>query len=78
MVGPFDEKPEDFDRLTLYTRDFIKRYEPEERRYRLDFERDLHFLIHLIYAEAQRPLLKTLSDFSMHTSLFPPTIEKTK
>ena len=51
--------------LNYRMREFVKRYEPEDRRYRLDFERDLHEIVRTIYQEAQRPLLKAITDATL-------------
>lgn len=46
--------------------DFLRRYAPMiEERHRVDFEREFAYLLHLIYREAQQPLVKQLTDFVM-------------
>jgi len=52
----------DDERLNRAIRDFLSRYEPEDRHACLTFETDLHQIVRLIYAEAQRPLLKAVAD----------------
>ncbi len=58
--------------------DFVRRYVemiPDDRR-RDDFHRELIYLIHLVYREAQEPLVKQITEFVMtHTRPF--VIEKT-
>lgn len=44
---------------------FLKRYEPEERRDRLDFEADLHRIVREIYREASKPYEKALMGASL-------------
>jgi hypothetical protein len=60
-------------RLASAQDDFVQRYAsliPDDRR-RDDFRRDLIYLIHLAYREAQEPLVKQLTDFVMaHHSPF--------
>lgn len=77
MQGPFDrdEQMLKIEEATLDARirDFIKRYEPEDRRYRLDFECDLHAIVRAIYQEAQRPFSKALSEAVMRMPV-PPVI----
>lgn len=48
--------------LNWSIREFIKRYEPEDRRHRLDFEMQLHSIVRAIYREAQDPFSKALRD----------------
>ena len=50
-------------------RHFIKTYEPEDRRERLDFEMELHRLVRAIYIEASKPYERILSAAVQHTSL---------
>lgn len=72
------EQDREANRLNEAIRYFLKRYEPEERRDQLDFEMNLHNIVRLIYAEAQRPFLKTMSA-SYAAMPFPPMIiPKTK
>jgi hypothetical protein len=50
--------------------DFLERYSammPNDRS-RDDFWRELCYLIHLTYREAQQPLVKQLTDFVMHSN----------
>ena len=61
---------EDYRRLMSLTHaqnDFVQRYSaliPDDRR-REDFRRDLVYLIHLTYRQAQEPLTKQLTEFVM-------------
>ena len=50
----------DENQLNLAIRDFIKRFEPEDRRDRLDFEMHLHSIVRQIYRDAQKPFHKAL------------------
>jgi len=50
-------------------RHFIKIYEPEDRRERLDFEMELHRLVRAIYSEASKPYERILSAGVQHMSL---------
>ncbi len=46
--------------------DFVRRWTPmltEEHRH--EFERELAYIVHLIYREAQQPLVQQLTDFVM-------------
>lgn len=61
----------DSNRLDMAIRDFIKRYEPEERRDRLDFEMALHHLVRQIYQEASKPYEKIMSAAVQGMSLQP-------
>ncbi len=65
-------------RLADAQADFLRRYAemiPDDRR-RDDFGRELIYLIHLAYREAQQPLVKQLTEFMM-TQSRPLIIEKT-
>ena len=60
------------------SQDFLKRYSelmPDDRR-RDEFQRELMYLIHLVYREAQEPLVQQLRDFVVHYQR-PLIIEKT-
>ena len=66
------------ERLVTAQQDFIKRWKPdrvgfEDRYVQEQFERDLFYLIHLIYNEAQKPLLKTIHDIALASPVkWPP------
>lgn len=55
-----DEEAIANNRINRMIRDFIKAYEPEERRDRLDFEMHFHEIIREIYREAAKPYEKAL------------------
>lgn len=44
---------------------FVARWEPRDGRESDEFRRELNYLIHLTYREAQEPLTKQLTDFAM-------------
>jgi hypothetical protein len=48
-------------RLDENIRCFAKRFEPEDRRDRLDFETHLHSIVRDIYRQAQEPFHKALT-----------------
>lgn len=53
------------DNLVLIARcqaDFAKRWEPERKYERHQFHDELLYLIHLVYREAQAPVLKQIAD----------------
>ena len=51
---------------------FTKRWKPEDPYYQDEFTRELLYLIHLVYREAQAPLTKQLTEWVMRhpTPLF--------
>lgn len=61
------QERQDADGLNSMVRNFTKRFEPEERRDRLDFEMELHQLVRAIYREAAKPYEKILSAGFMHS-----------
>jgi len=44
---------------------FIKRWQPEDPYDRYEFARELLYLVHLVYREAQAPLTKQLTEWVM-------------
>lgn len=64
-----DQDERDTNLLNMAIRDFIKRFEPEERRDRLDFEMALHHLVRQIYREASKPYERAIS---LSLALTPP------
>ncbi len=57
------------ERLADTMQRFVKRWEPYEPREKDEFERDLYYLIHLTYREAQAPLTKQLTDYMMRSPM---------
>lgn len=66
-----DEAQRGGEHVDQYVRAFLKRYEPEDRRDRLDFERDLVHLVMLVHREATRPFANALSHATMSSPAGP-------
>jgi len=63
-IGEYEESRQ-LMRLADALADFLRRYSemiPDDRR-REDFQRELAYLIHLTYREAQQPLVKQITEF---------------
>ncbi len=69
-----DEQAES--RLDQNIRQFIKRFEPEDRRERLDFEMQLHSIVRDIYRQAQEPFHKLAAEAMASRPLAPIVITK--
>lgn len=75
----YDDKVSN-DSLNRAIRAFIKRFEPEDRRERYDFEMALHEIVRAIYREAVKPYEKALLGAAMlkpaQTVIFEKTVAK--